>query len=120
MERTTNVDPEAIKWKKIGGGSFHATINGRQVIIKPGQVFFAKEEEIPSGVRDLVVPVDPVGVQKKVVEQEAKVAEAIKPVYNLQHRGGGWFDIVDADGKVQNEKALKKEDAEMELKLLTK
>lgn len=112
MERTTQVDPEAIQYKKIGGASFHATIGGRLVIIKPGQVFYAKPEEIPEGFKDLVIPIDPVAVQRKQIEKDAVVAKTGAPVYELRHRGGGWFDVVDEDGKAMNESALKKVEAE--------
>lgn len=118
MERTKNVDSGAILWRKIGGGSFHATINGKVVIIKPGQVFSAKEYEIPTSFRDLVVPVDPMKLEKVKEEIEEEVVEATKPVYNLKHRGGGWWDVVNEDGKVQNEKSLKKDDAEVLLQSL--
>lgn len=113
MKREAKKDPDLILWKKIGGGSFHANIGGVVRIIKPGQQFHAREEEIPTGFRDVVVPVDPVKAAKNLPKEEMEVkAKAEEPKYTLQHRGGGWWDVVNEDGKVQNENALKKDAAE--------
>lgn len=92
-----------IHFKKIGGGSFR--LGNR--IIKPGETFLARPEEIPVGFRDVVI----------AQEAEKNVAKPIivaKPVYTLQPRGKSksLFDVVDAQGKVLNEKALSKEDAQ--------
>ena len=111
MERA-KADPEALKWKKQGGGPLHINIGGRVQIIKPGQEFMAKEEEIPVTFRDVIVPVNPVVAAKKKQEVEEKAAEAAKPKYFLKEKGGNWWDVVNADGKVQNEKSLRKADAE--------
>lgn len=43
------------KWKKIGRGSFRMA-SGK--IIKPNQIFAAKEEEIPIGFRNLVIRIE--------------------------------------------------------------
>jgi hypothetical protein len=124
MERKTNKDAQPILWKKIGGGSFHATIGGKTVIIKPGQQFSAKPHEIPEAFKDTVVPVNPMGKAVTITVEEAKVEEAkkaeeAKGEYNLRHRGGGWWDVVDENGKAQNEAALQKADAEELLNSLT-
>ena len=111
MERTKQKDPNVIEWKKTGGGSIRFIVNGRERMIKPGERFFAREDEIPAGFRDIIIPVDPVARVKKLEEADAVAEVTAKPVYELKHRGGGWWDVVDADGKVQNEKALKKEEA---------
>jgi len=112
MKRTTNSDPDALLWKKIGGGSFAATINGRRVIIKPGETFLARPDEIPLGQRDVIVPADPVDLAKKEQNKEEKISSDNAPKYSLSDRGGSWWDVVSADGKVQNEKALRKPAAE--------
>ena len=113
MERQKK-DPDAILWRKKGGGSFHANIAGRLTIIKPNQEFWAKEEEIPMAFRDMIVPVDPVAAVKKKEAKEKEAAEKVtaEPKYFLKEKGGNWFDVVNEEGKVQNEKSLRKTDAE--------
>lgn len=112
MERT---ERQKVKFKKVGGGSF--TMGNR--IIKPGQVFEAFAEDIPMQFRNVVVPFEAAGQiwgTEATVKNETPILtkDAIKPVYTLQSRGinGLWWNIVDAQGKVLNEKALKKEVAE--------
>ena len=119
MERTRKVDPEAIEWKKVGGGSFHANIGGRLRIIKPNERFFSREDEIPKNFKDVVVPMNPKISAKKEQEKAEEITVANAPRYSLVHRGGGWFNVVSEDGKVQNENALKKEAAEELLKKLS-
>lgn len=112
MKRTTQTDPEAILWKKEGGGSLHLRIDGRLTIIKPNQRFYAKEEEIPAAFRDVIIVVDPAMAEVVKKEKEEKVEKSTAPEFKLQHRSGKWWDVVNESGKVQNEKALAKEDAE--------
>ena len=110
MERdktNTVVDDGKIRYKKIGGGSLR--FGGK--IIKPQQIFKARPDEIPEAFKDVIIPLDE--VKEKQLTEEAipagKVAE-----YILQPRANSklWFDVVDSQGKVLNEKALKKEVAE--------
>ena len=76
-------------------------------IIKPGQEFYAYEHEIPQGFRDVIIPLE------EIVEDDEKPVVAAKPEYFLKSRGqGGWYNVVDSNGKVMNEKALKKEAAD--------
>ena len=110
MER---VRSQKFLWKKIGAGSFRMA---NLKYIKPGQIFEATEEEIPVAFRDLIVRVDgdaspsPVEVEKKLDDVAKEASE-----YTLKARGGGgWYDVVDINGKVVNEKALK-QDAALEL-----
>ena len=104
MERTKSIN-EPIRWKKIGGG--HFMFNGR--MIKPGQVFTARVDQISKNFRDLCVPLD----ELPPPPEEAPV-EVIKAVYTVHPRGKSktWFDVIDSRGKVINEKALQKEQAE--------
>lgn len=113
MKRTKsdNID-QKIRFRKIGGGSHLMTINGRKVFIKENQVFSAYPFEIPESFRDLIVPVDE-GTYEAIKEKEATPPPDAKlPEYFVKHRGGGWWNVVGADNKVLNEKALKKEEAE--------
>lgn len=104
MERTKGVS-DVIRWKKMGGGAF--MLNGR--LIKPGQVFTARVDQIPKSFRDVCVPLD------SIPEPPAPEPIEVKPsAYTVKARGDSklWFDVVDSNGKVINEKALKKEAAE--------
>ena len=114
MERTANVK---VRWKKLGGGSFHMTdSNGKQRIIKPGQTFSAYPHEIPQAFRDVVVALESLPEHKP-----PPPIKAVDSVYKLKSRGsGGWYDVVNPNGKVLNEKALKKEDADKLIEDLTK
>lgn len=111
MERTKKNDPEKLRWKKVGGGSLRIRLEGRDRIIKPGQKFNARVEDIPEAFRDVVIPVDE-GEYKEAVGKSEVVEGAVKPEYFAQHRGAGWYNILDADGKKVNEKALKREEAD--------
>ena len=98
--------PEPIKWKNIGK-SFR-TRGGR--IIKPNQVFEVLESEIPQAFRDILVPVEPIPAEP--------VLKVSGSGYQLRHRGNNWYDILDAQGKVVNEKALRQDEARKMLEAL--
>lgn len=100
---------DKIKWKKLGAGSFRMT-SGR--VIKQNQVFEATPEEIPLGFRDVVVPVEPI--------PEPPPLEVVPGGYSIMSRGPGWYDVVDAQGKVVNEGALRQADAQKLLEDLSK
>ncbi len=104
------VDDTGLKliwWRKTGGGSFRG-LKGR--IIKPNEKFQAYEHEIPKSFRDVIIPLQTIPSTTKSPAPEVK---GVDPVYTVKARGkGGWYDVVDANGKVLNEKALKKEVAE--------
>lgn len=112
MERTQKTDPDAILYKKEGGGSLHLRIGGRLTIIKPNQRFYAREEEIPKAFRDVVVEVEPDKAAEVKKEKEEKIEASTAPKFELQHRSGKWWDVVNEAGKVQNEKALDKDAAQ--------
>lgn len=133
--KRTELEQGTSRWKKTGGGSLRIKISGKKRIIKPGEVFTAKEHEIPAGFRDVIIPLDtevkiipvpvPVPAPAKEVKEEvvAEVPEApVEPtvlVYSIQARsGGGYFDVVDKDGKVQNDKAMREAPAKELLKAL--
>ena len=99
--------PTVIRWKKVGHGSF--LFNNRY--IKPGQVFTATVEEIPTAFRDLIVPVDklpddPFKKPKKVVN------------YSLSQTEDGKWNIVDKLGKVFNDSPMELNEAEKVLNVL--
>ena len=80
--------------------------NGR--IIKPNQIFMAHPDEVPKGVRDVVIPLD------DLPEEEFVVAPVQSTVYDIVERGTkGWFDVVEpVSGKALNESALRRAAAE--------
>ena len=109
MERGNIGSEKVIKWKKVGGGSLR--FSGR--IIKPGQIFKAKASEIPEGFRDVVIPLESIPGDTTAPGAPVIDAKPVEVEYKLKSRGsGGWFDVVDLNGKVLNEKALKKDVAE--------
>lgn len=91
---------EKRKWKRLGNKSFRMA-NGR--IIKPGQIFEATEEEIPKAFRDLIVLAEPAPPEPSLSVSSAG--------YQIRHRGSNWYDILDPQGKVVNEKALRQDEA---------
>jgi len=99
MKRINEPGEGKVQFRKEGRGSLR--FGGK--IIKPGQTFWAYPQDMPEVFRDTVVPVSPV-----TLEEDIKVTA---PVFSLQSRGGGWFDIIDGLGKVVNEKALKRDAA---------
>jgi len=104
MERTKGKENDKERFRKIGGGSLR--IGGK--IIKPNQVFLAYPHEISEAFRDVVTPLD----SNTFVKEEEKKVDSKKHEYILKARGvGGWYDVIDSNGKVKNEKALKREAA---------
>ena len=113
MERRNVGSEQVIKWKKTGGGSLR--FNGR--IIKPGQIFKAKASEISPNFRDVVIPLETIPGDVVVPTIPDPAIKAVEVEYKLKSRGsGGWFDVIDKNGKALNEKALKKDIAEKLIK----
>lgn len=113
MERTKS-NKDVIRWRKTGGGSFRMA--GGKKIIKPGQVFSARLDQIPVAFRDVIIPVDGAIFIEKEKQEKIEVPE---PEFKVNHRGVGWYDVLDNEGKAINDKALKKEAAWNLLKSLT-
>ena len=105
-----------VRWKKIGGGSF---LLGKHYI-KQNEVFEARPSQIPKGFRDVLICLDVLPETGKVAPEF--VSEAKKPVFTIALKGTSKFlyDILDAQGKVLNEKGLKKADAEKLIEDLSK
>jgi hypothetical protein len=118
MERTKRntielegMDEEvAVRWRKIGGGTFRMA-SGR--IIKPNQVFHAKPSEVPQGLRQFIIQ-----LSGEMPDQENGPV-VVPQKYSLQTRSPGWYDILDSQGKVINENALRQTQAREMLKSLT-
>lgn len=111
MERTKGTNDGRLRWRKEGKGVFILPDRRK---VNAGDTFFAYPYEIPLAFRDTIKPLDlPIATVDDPVEY-------VKPEYSLKKRGNSasWFDIVDGNGKVINEKALKKQDAEDYIKKL--
>ena len=109
MKRTK--DKGVIRWRKTGGGSFTATLNGRRKIVKPGEVFSARLEDIPESFRDTIIPVDP--NEFKVAEKHFDEVDIAKLEYTVEKaKGVGYYNVLDSEGKQVNEKSLRKDAAE--------
>lgn len=98
MERTAE---KKIWWKRTGGGSFR--LGNR--IIKPGQKFEAYPSEISKEFRDVTIP-----LSKLPAPEESPPLDVNKSEYSLQKRGESlsWFNVVDGQGKIMNDKALRR------------
>jgi len=116
MKRTKK-ESDVVWWRKKGGGSLHMRIDGRMKIIKQNQKFPAKPEEIPETFRDVIVPID--ASELNTVEKKQQSIDVKSLKYTVKSKGGGWFDVIDATGKVVNEKALRQEAADQLVKDLT-
>lgn len=77
--------------------------------IKTNERFRACEIDVPEAFRDNI----------KLLDGEISMTEAVhksktlerKVTYTVESRGGGWYNVVDGQGKIVNDKALKAEDA---------
>ena len=106
-----------IKWKKIGGGSFRL-YSGK--IVRKNEVFSAPLHHIPLAFRDTLQPINKEDIEE--IEKEIKIGsvslEGKQHKYTIQPYTRGWWNIIDGNEKVVNEKALRKSDAEKMLKNL--
>ncbi|HUU87154.1 MAG TPA: hypothetical protein VMX17_05300 [Candidatus Glassbacteria bacterium] len=115
-----NPDEGKFRFRKIGGGS----LRFKNRIIKPNQMFKAFPDDIPVAFRDTVISVDKNVVWKKVQEEKKQekiqekalppLVDIAKPIYTVQPHGKSLFlfDVFDGNGKLLNEKSLKKEVAD--------
>lgn len=121
MERTKGVTIATrtdgkIRWVKEGRGVFRL----KNHIYRPGEIFWARPDEISLQFRDLIKPVDPNDLEKKestVVDEEL----VVKPAYTkVKRETSNFWDIFDGNGKQVNEKALREEQADDYLQSLAK
>ena len=101
MERTKTVEEDLPRWRKVGGGTFRLA-GGR--IIKKNQIFHASVSQIPDGFRDVVIPVDKFVPPEPLALQETK--------YTVTAGSPGWYNVVDPNGKVMNEKQMRQAEAQ--------
>lgn len=100
--------PKPIRWKKIGNGSF--ILNNRY--IKPGQIFTATVEEIPTAFRDLIIPLE------KLPEDKLLSAKKSSNYSIVEIEGTNTWNIVDSQGKIFNEKPMARLEAEKLLNVI--
>ena len=95
-----------IRWRKISG----TLILRDKTVIKPGQTFMARPEDIPKVFRDTVVPVNP----EELLDPEAVLpsVEPEPPSYIIKGIGPGRYNVLDGQGKAVNEKPMSLADAE--------
>lgn len=104
----TPIGPVEIEWRKIDGGSLRLR-NGK--IVKPNEVFKAFESDISPAFRSSVVPTDP----KSYIAEQDKPIDLTKAVYTIEAAdddNNTHFNVVNAAGKILNEKLLTIEEAE--------
>ena len=95
-------------WWKNSAGSFHAIIDGRHKIIKPGERFQAYEREIPKAFRNTIYSETPLPAKEPV-----KVAQATFKAVPSE-TDNALFDVVNVDtGKVINGHPLEKDEADL-------
>ena len=109
-EKNKPIPKGMTRYKKLGGGSFLLTIEGKQKIIKPNQEFDCFPEDIPVNFLDRVIPLSEVIKTAGELEPPSTDPPA-KLEYFVKLRSPGYYDVVDKEGKVQNTKALREDKA---------
>ena len=95
---------EMLRWQKIGGGDLHIANH----ILKPNERFWAARESLPQGFLDTIVLLSEEEGRKEKIEMSEKPSDY---GYRIRARGGGWYDIVDKDGKQFNERSMRVDEA---------
>jgi len=112
MKRTSKSDKsertDQPRWRNTSTSTFRLK-SGKDIrLIKPNQVFLASPAEIPEGIRDIIELLDPDPME----EEAKKIRRTEPPEFTVESKGGGWYDVVNSEGKAMNEKALHKTEAE--------
>ena len=113
MKRTKDKTEGKVHFQKVGRGSMRLKYGK---LIKPNEKFWAFEWQVPRGSMDLLTRLDDSPPVQPLPEETPVVIEETE--FTLETLAGGWFNILDADGKKINEKSLRKDDAEEHLKTL--
>jgi hypothetical protein len=94
-----------IRWRKISG----TLILRDKTVIKPGQTFMARPEDIPKVFRDTVVPVNP----EDLLDPEVPMppVEPEPPSYTIKSCTPGRYNVLDGQGKAVNERPMSLDDA---------
>lgn len=111
MERTkSKTEDGTVMFRKVGGGTAVLIINGKKHRIKRGQTFRALPSEVPDAFKDNIVAVN--AKEAAAVKKKAETPEIEAKEYFVKHKGHGWYDVINSEGKVQNEQNLRKAQAE--------
>lgn len=96
------LQPEMLRWQKVGGGS----LNWGNKIIKPGQVFEARLEDLPKAFMDTLVCLDPEALKniKAGIVKETQTPESLYVMQKSKEKG--MWDVVNEHGKAINETPL--------------
>ena len=94
-----------IKWRKISG----TLILRDKTVIRPGQTFMARPEDIPKVFRDTIVPVNPDDLPDPAGPPPI---EPEPPSYTIKTIGPGRYNVLDGQGKPVNERPMTLADAE--------
>lgn len=116
----SNEKYELKRWRKIGGG--HLRFGGH--IVKPNEVFWAAEEDLPKAFMDLFEPLSIEKVQNtppkrtRTKADEKPKQEVKEPEFEIvKNEDGKTYNIVNAETKkVINENPLTKKEADKLLK----
>lgn len=98
-------------WQKVGGASIRFVINGTMEIIKPNQKFFATVDEIPSGFKDMFIPLDEGAIDAEMKRAENAIIKTPSKKYLLEELPDGLWNVLSPVKKVMNEKPLTEEEA---------
>lgn len=96
-----------IRWRKISG----TLILSDKTVIKPGQTFMARPEDIPKVFRDTIVPVNPEELLNTLDPTGLPPVEPEPPSYTIKSCTPGRYNILDGQGKAVNEKPMSLDDA---------
>ncbi len=104
------------EWKKLTGGSFNMVQeDGTRKIIKKGDLFNAKESQIPKSFLGMFEKLDEVVEVKEPVEApvvEEKPEEHTGDQYELNQRSAGYYDILHVITRNKmNDKSMRKKEA---------
>lgn len=104
---------EKVRFRNNGGPYLH--IDGK--IKAPGKVFKAYPSDISESLRIHIKPLDGIDEPSKKPLPTA----TIKGGYEIVNKSPGWYDVIQNDnGKIVNEKGLRKEAAEELINSLSK
>lgn len=108
-----------LKWWRNKGGTFRLN---KHRVIHPNQTFQAREDEIVSAFRDIIVPVEPRPTPPKTAESKSSSTSALTPVdpvkseYRVEKdEATGFWNVVDPQGKVVNEQPIEDEQEALDL-----
>ncbi len=114
MERSDKNKP---LWRKITTGKIYPFSKQRGRRVKPQEQIRAAFEEIARVIDHFELIEDgkgefKVGDRIDKAEKEAKPEAPAKDKYSIESAGGGWYNVLNPEGEVMNEKKLRQEDAD--------